>query len=101
MGGTSAEGSPPPPGAQGSLTQPLPPVSRAGCRDCGLQDTSWSKEVLDRLCTSDFGEPWRPAPLPTPFRCVHYSAWLGTKTKETGHAQMLCLLRTKKLVLSS
>nr|XP_020771424.1 uncharacterized protein LOC110152205 isoform X3 [Odocoileus virginianus texanus] len=30
------------------------PVPRAGCRDCGLQDTSWSKEVLDRLYTSNF-----------------------------------------------
>nr|XP_020771422.1 uncharacterized protein LOC110152205 isoform X1 [Odocoileus virginianus texanus] len=46
------------------------PVPRAGCRDCGLQDTSWSKEVLDRLYTSNFAvkvslsrrSGWSPRP---------------------------------------
>ena len=59
MGGTSAEGPPP---------QPLPPVPRAGCRDCGLQDTSWSKEVLDRLYTSNFGEPLESSTPFNPFQ---------------------------------
>nr|XP_020771423.1 uncharacterized protein LOC110152205 isoform X2 [Odocoileus virginianus texanus] len=41
-----------------------------GTRDCGLQDTSWSKEVLDRLYTSNFAvkvslsrrSGWSPRP---------------------------------------
>ncbi|XP_031326166.2 secreted frizzled-related protein 2 [Camelus dromedarius] len=44
----------PNPGPRGSLTPPFPPVPRASCRDCELQDTRSSKEVLDTLCASDF-----------------------------------------------
>lgn len=47
----------PNPGPRGSLTPPFPPVPRASCRDCELQDTRSSKEVLDTLCASNFGEP--------------------------------------------
>lgn len=56
------------PGSRGSLTQLLPPVPRASCRDCELQDTSSSKEVLDMLCASDFGEPLVPSTPYTPLQ---------------------------------
>nr|XP_031326166.1 secreted frizzled-related protein 5-like [Camelus dromedarius] len=35
-------------------SRPSRPLPRASCRDCELQDTRSSKEVLDTLCASDF-----------------------------------------------
>lgn len=54
-GGTWADGPPPPPAAWWEPHSAPPPS--ATCQLQELQEASSSKEVLDTICASDFGEP--------------------------------------------
>lgn len=90
-----SDGSPPQPGAQREAhSAHIPPhphstVPRASCRDCELQDTRSSKEVLDTLCASDFGEPL-DRPLIPPYKCLHSCSWVGAKReKKRGYPNVM------------